>query len=565
METITKIDVHQYKVDLKTKTLFRFSVRDCGALKVQYGPYDDFIIFQAKTEKKNGRIGSRLLAARYLMIQTDADAFEDLDFQIEVCLRLETEYGKFSCSNNLLNRIFDISRHTIHVCMLPNTECSAVYDFLPPANKAIADNWHGKTTDDVLTDGGRRDREVWSGDLLPEIRTAWCMYRDGEIIENSFDLLLGAIDERGHIPASGISLQCLYEYDCWFIIILHEYMMISGNRNYFNENKEKVLRLVHFIESCLDETGVLDLEQRQTWAWTLARKGPLTSSNCVCAKAFAAAAELFSDDSALRRHFLKLSDRIKKNIVARAYDKEQGAYLDVMDITEKRYSLDANAFVVMFDIDTAHTARILDSMQRLFGAEHGMFLMNPKEKPNGQNWVHNDHIWPFVVTFAVEAMFRSGRTREALDLIERTWGTMIENGAQTFWEIIDGKTGAFMKRRLIETEAPIDTWNSASHGWSAGLPLLFYHYIAGIRPVGYGYREAEFSPDFTGLDFLDVEIPAHNGQICMHYEKNDAESYLKFELPRGVVLYNRSGIKELPDIITSGTYCIMNKIQERAI
>ena len=60
------------------------------------------------------------------------------------------------------------------------------------------------------------------GDLYPEIRNVWALFRNKEVIRNTFDVILDQIREDGFIPASSISMQVFYEYNCWFLIVLED-------------------------------------------------------------------------------------------------------------------------------------------------------------------------------------------------------------------------------------------------------------------------------------------------------------------------------------------------------
>ena len=44
---------------------------------------------------------------------------------------------------------------------------------------------------------------------------------------------------------------------------------------------------------------------------------------------------------------------------------------------------------------------------------------------------------PYMYHYFLEALLNLGKTREVLDTIRSYWGGMLENGADTFWELYD--------------------------------------------------------------------------------------------------------------------------------
>jgi hypothetical protein len=62
---------------------------------------------------------------------------------------------------------------------------------------------------------------------------------------------------------------------------------------------------------------------------------------------------------------------------------------------------------------------------------------------------------PFVYSFLLPALRRAGMEREAVRLIKRDWGAMLDRGASTTWETFLG-----------------DERDSLCHPWSTA-PLLF--------------------------------------------------------------------------------------------
>ncbi|MDR1092543.1 MAG: hypothetical protein LBL66_00160 [Clostridiales bacterium] len=469
------------------------------------GPFRDFIIFRhSLTETREGAAfvytAKRLLTARYIRIEC-ADtrgvtaAFEEILFPGK-------PVGRFRCEDPLLTRVYETSARTVERCILPHRFGNSSIEFQSETSRRFAAEWRGAQDDWVIMDGARRDREVWVGDLLYECRTAWYVYGDGGIIKNTFAAILDQIDGCGNIAASSISMQTFYEYNCWFIIVFYEYVRMSGDRAYWLEQKDVLIRILNRIVD-LTGGGPLVLGRRQTWAWTSGRSGALTGSNCVYYKALLCMAELLESGSAAEKYG-SLARALKAEI-RKAFDEKGQCYLDA--IGGERYALDACALAVCFGVSEGEEARrVLASVKAKFRSKAGFLLFSPKEEPDGQNWVHNDHVWPFVNTILLEAFLKCSLFADAYELIAGVWGGMLDKGAETFWEIIDGDTGGFMPRRLTERSDDCDTWNSECHGWSAGLPQLIAEYVLGVKPAASAGGRPVCAPVYGGDFSLTLPV-----------------------------------------------------------
>lgn len=244
---------------------------------------------------------------------------------------------------------------------------------------------------------------------------------------------------------------------------------------------------------------------------------------CLANRYVAVRNRTWGGDQELARSCNIYASALKDKINREAYDAENGLYRDIMG-NKNRYSLDASALAVLFGIsDSVANVKILENMSDKFGTPYGALLYCPKEVPDGQNYVHNDHIWPFVNILFLEALLKNGEAEKVLLLLDSVWGNMLRRGTDTFWEIVDGYTGGFMTKRLNNPPDDRDTWNSECHGWSGGLPYLFFTYFAGVHCCSYGYKTVLFSPLDVGLNWLEASVPIANGAIWVRIQKKDGK------------------------------------------
>ncbi len=538
--------------DLGTKLTgtFQFSLADASLIgspkdsawtpRCVYGPYADFLRLPLAlncTSEANMLIWTHenVVTCRYVFLYCPTYLARYIETRFIEEMRDVRQVGRLTSDQPLYQQIFDVSAHTLHLCMMQHFHGNSTLPLQFPANQEFARQWRGERTSYVLMDGARRDREVWMGDLLPEVRSAVAIFDDREIVRSSLEALLARQEANGHVPASSISNQTFYEYDAWFAIVLYEYDQLTDDGETVKVLIERAVSAMRFLVSRLDGQGLEEFPKMHSWAWTMSRSGYVTSSHCVLMRAFECIAILirrygYSD----AQSFETLAEGLRERINHLAYDYGAHCYRDMLEPDLARYSLDANCFALIFDIaPREEIPAILDAMKARFWTPYGSLLMSPKEKPDGQNWVHNDHVWPFVVAFEVEARFRHGDAESAYELMQRTWGGMLAHGAQTFWEIIDGSDGSFMKRRIVEANDDRDTWNSASHGWSAGLPQIITRYILGVSAAEPGYRRFAFNPCLIHANVCEADIPTACGVLSVWVERDGDNIVARFTLPEG--------------------------------
>ncbi len=99
-----------------------------------------------------------------------------------------------------------------------------------------------------IWDGIKRDRLVWCGDLHQEILTAFYLFGDIPNITASLEFLRDetpASEWMNHIPA----------YSIWWVICLCDYCTLSGNKNYFEKNKDYAVQIIKKVNDLITQNG----------------------------------------------------------------------------------------------------------------------------------------------------------------------------------------------------------------------------------------------------------------------------------------------------------------------
>lgn len=488
-----------------------------------YGPYRHFVPFKIDFVREGEKWRSRnFITCRYIVADRGVDEveaeFKDDSYQ-------GNKKGEFLCDDARLNHIFEIAANTIQACAFPHRYGNHFRDWLSQEQLNFVKNWKGKDGNDrVLVDGPRRDREVWVGDLVPEVLTWMYIFGDKTVIRNSINVIFARMTDDGYIPACSISWQTYYEYSAWFICVFYNYILLTGDMEFLEKNYSSLLKIMDYLKKVIGKDGAFCLEKQQTWAWTMQRKGRVTSSNCVLVYSYRCMAYMsrWIGEEVQAETFERKADELAHLIFEEGFDKSRAAFYDILSESE-RYSLDANAYAILFEIcPVQYRERTLQSMKELFRDKYGAVLMNPKELEDGRNWLHNDQIWPFLVGFEIEARLISGDIDGALELMFCCHGTMADHGADTFWEVMEPADGSFpVRRNCVADKEEMDTFASACHGWSASIGYLLQRYIGGISSLSPGFRKIGFEPHPWNLNHIKTQVPTPNGVVKAEMNRLD--------------------------------------------
>ena len=507
-------------------------------LDFYYAPYlDTFRIKGIFRKQSDGYFCSeKIISFRYLFVRENYSVRAVL---LMSTMRKVKKRGDFKCSDPLLNDIFQVAAYTVKLCMMPN-QAAIKHKYYDEETVKKIDQWTGVRDNYVLMDGCRRDREVWVGDLLPEIRVAYYLFADRGIILNSLLQIAEQMNDDGWIPASGISRQDYTEYICDFFLLCKEYFLLTGDKRFFREIFPKLKKIFSYLMKKVNEQGVFVLAKKQTWAWTMKREGAVTCSNCIWYEAIGCYTFFCSLAQEDTNELDRLREKVKKYILENSYEEKTGLFLDVAGKAGV-YSLDANVNAVNCGLVKGKTAKkVLKESYVKFANPYGSILMQPKEVADGQNWLHNDNVWPFLVCYQIEAEFKTGNIERGIFLAKKCFGNMLHCGADSFWETADGNTGKFLDQKLCQCDdEDVDVYDSAAHGWSGGIAYLFMRYVLGVFPMSAGFCDVQICPSIGKLKFLEGKVPTPFGTIFLRIEKKEKELAVSGRAPEKIRLWNK--------------------------
>lgn len=127
--------------------------------------------------------------------------------------------GTFSCSNETINKIYEVSAYTCHLNM-----------------------------QQFIWDGIKRDRLVWVGDMHPEMLTVRTVFGAHNIIEKS----LRFMRESTPLPSW---MNGMPTYSLWWLHILYDWYLYTGNNEFLIENRDYALKLIEIVCDLVNTDG----------------------------------------------------------------------------------------------------------------------------------------------------------------------------------------------------------------------------------------------------------------------------------------------------------------------
>ncbi len=372
----------------------------------------------------------------------------------------KNKIGKFRSENQLLNRIYDVSKYTYDV-----------------------------TAGLFFIEGLKRDKWVWSGDSFVANLCDFYYCFDQDIIKRNIIALRGRDPIITHVNG-------IVDFSLYLIISVGIYYMYTADRDFVFQVYESMKTLLDYRSRNLTKDGLFIGDET---VWTFVDWADMTKEGAVCAiqmlycealKTMADMAELLGleESCGYTQKYRGLRDKIN----CLYWSEKRGAYVTTLignkQVDEVRRH--ANIFAILFDIaNKDQKTKILQGV-----------LMNP-DVPALTT--------PFFSFFENAALCRMGLTDMVRERIEQYWGGMLQEGATTFWEEYDPKQTGIEKYAMYGRKFE----KSLCHAWGASPVYLIGRYIAGVAPRKPGYEEFEVKPRLSGLKRFTATVPIHKGKV----------------------------------------------------
>ena len=417
---------------------------------------------------------------RFVRIDLADDATAAVEVQgvraVSILRPLE-RVGSFRCSDDRLNRIWEVGARTVHLCM-----------------------------QDYLWDGIKRDRMVWIGDTHPEATVISAVFGEVDVVPASLDFA------RDETPLPGW-MNDISAYSLWWVIVHRDWYLRYGRLDYLQEQRGYLKGLIDHLLRHIDDHGREALPKPRFLDWP-------TSGDPVALHAglqslmtlgLSAAAELLE---ALREHTAagRCRDgcvRLRRHVLAAPGVKQANAML---------------ALAGLYDPVTANRNELARDPLTGLSTFYGYYVLEARALAGDFTGCLD------VIRNYWGGMLDRGATTfwEDFDL---RW--LDDSGR------IDAPTPAGKKDLHADFGGYCYTGlrHSLCHGWAAGPTAWLSEHILGVVPLTPGFAKARVRPNWAGLDWVSGSYPTPHGPIHVELKRSaDGTPQVKVDVPSGVEL-----------------------------
>jgi hypothetical protein len=416
--------------------------------------------------------------------------------------------GWFLSSDDQLNRMWYSGAYTLQLDMkLPGV------NGLPDAR---------------IYDGAKRDRSIWTGDLLVQGPTILNTLGQvgADYLKSSLDALFATQRADGALPGSpdfskrtspaGSPLFYSNNYSGYGARAAIDYFRYTGDRDYIVSRLPALRRELAYNQTFLTADNLVASNDRDFWQATQTGEVTKYSIDYYILLREMAWLERTAGSASAAAGYDATADAIKTAVNARLWNPTLGAYGQSTDHPDVLVE-DANALALQYGfVPAARQASVLRALKTLW-TPYGAILGPGLQDPTGHT------IEPFGNGMETAGRFAVDDVDGAVDLMRRTWGPMVDprNPLYTggLWEFKNNDGG--VNRATA----------SLAHGWAASPTVQLTQQVLGVSPDGPGYATWTIQPRPGRLAWAQGVVPTKYGDISARWTSTGHRFDLKVTTP----------------------------------
>lgn len=303
----------------------------------------------------------------------------------------------------------------------------------------------------VFEDGPKRDRRLWIGDLRMQALANYETYHNDDLVKRCLYLFAGTTQERGRIgaclflePEAEVDDTTMFDYSLFFLPTLLDYYKATGDMGTLTELAPTGWKQLELIQSYFGEDSLIRDSDVLGWCfvdWNLGLNKQASAQGIYlyCLKAATEIACILGEEE--RVTALTADYNRKKQAAEKLYDAESGFYVSGAD---RQISWASQVWMTLGGAQHAGA----DLLERLEDCKEAETMVTP--------YMYHNY---------VDALLTVGQKDKALQVLCTYWGGMLDEGADTFWELYNPEN---------PNESPYGGTivNSYCHAWSCA-PAYF--------------------------------------------------------------------------------------------
>ncbi|MER5688624.1 alpha-L-rhamnosidase C-terminal domain-containing protein [Streptomyces sp. NPDC002205] len=412
--------------------------------------------------------------------------------------------GSFESSSDELNRMWYSGAYTVQLDM-------------------AHDGLNGLAGNRIL-DGAKRDRSIWTGDLLVEgpVAIGTLGTAGADYLKSSLDLVLAAQRADGALPGTPdftprkTPLFYSDNYSGFGVRAVIDYYRYTGDADYAATKLPALERELQYNAQFMDSNGLVVSNDRDYWQTT--QTGEVTAYNLDYYALLQDMAWLETKigSSSKAADYRAQAETIKTGVNDHLWSPALGAYMQ-SSTNPNILVEDANALALQYGIVPANEVESVKTALRSLWTSHGATIGTGLKDPYGHT------IEPFGNGLETAARFTIGDTAGALDLMGRTWGQMVDPANPLY-------TGAFWE--FLTSDGTVTrAQDSLAHGWAAAPTVQLTEQVLGVTPVEPGYAVWSVKPHPGDLKWSRGTVPTPHGAISVDWTSNPSHFALDVDGP----------------------------------
>lgn len=442
-------------------------------------------------------------AFRFLHVSCRRGSAVTLDAGVHAVGYPVEEVGAFRCSDEHLNRIWEVSVYTTRLVM--------------------QQGWQ-----DCLK---REQGTLNTSSFNYGSRGAACAFGDTALARKNLRQAFRTQNETGWFDSHGISspnsdevTECL-----WLAVWLRDYHLYSGDTDFVSEVFDNLEDNLRFFAKGINRHGLIEGRNRPI-AWqgqgiylddslnsgpyTGLFGGELSGFNVLYFAALEAAADLAAALSLPERagYYRRRAARVRRSLSERLWDDGRGLYRDWRDGDAQAETHHPIVQIAALHFGLGDGAQA-DSLLRYLADDLGL---PDEDKPDYPLFTFGFYF------YFLECLFRHGREQAAYDLLRNFYGRWLDLGATTFGEFFH--MAAMRGRDRLTEEYEV-------HAYGTSALLHFYTNILGVLPLEPGFAKVRVAPRPGDLAWAEGTVATPHGLVRVSWRQELGVFTLDLTLP----------------------------------
>jgi hypothetical protein len=368
----------------------------------------------------------------------------------------------------------------------------------------------GKSVD-VMFDGAKRDRGVWSGDVVIQGPVAHQAFGNAanSYFKGSVQDLFASQRADGKVPGTTwLPFLQFYSdsYSNYSAMAAIDYYRYTGDTSFATDYKAKIEAAVAYQATKMNDRGLVQVTADPDY-WQTPLSGEVSEYNAVYYELLHKAAwfEKQVGDETKAAEYVADAAALKAAMQTHLWNDDLGAYPLSSDTAANRATVatDANANALRLglvpDGRTPALLALLDGAATPHGVE-----MTQTAGGTSKADPYGHEIEPLTNFWTTDGRLAAGDEVGGLDVARSFWGQQVDPDGPYY----TGTTWEFMDRNGVILR-PAD---SMAHGWGAGITSVLTEDVLGVEPVDAGYATWEIAPQPGDVSWAQGAVPTGAGK-----------------------------------------------------